>query len=102
MSRLTANRIDPSRVVAAQSGDRSAFAELFANTFGRPPINFVHHIRLQRAAEMLSASPLSIDEIADQVGFSSRSQFARAFKRHMGSPPHTFRENTREHKAPLS
>jgi len=81
---------------ATAAMSRSAFAELFSNMFGRPPIGFVHHIRMQRAIEMLSVSKLSIDEIADQVGFSSRSHFAQAFKKHTGAAPHAFREHSKE------
>jgi AraC family transcriptional activator of mtrCDE len=79
--------------LAAEAGmSRSAFADAFASMFGRPPITFVHHIRMQRAVEMLSAGSMPIDEVARLVGFSSRSHFAQAFKKHTGVPPNTFRE----------
>jgi transcriptional regulator GlxA family with amidase domain len=70
---------------------RSAFAEHFVESFGRAPMNFVNHVRMQRAAQMLAVENSSIDEIARTVGYSSRSHFSRAFKDHSGLPPNTFR-----------
>jgi AraC family transcriptional activator of mtrCDE len=75
---------------------RSAFSEQFTDMFGRPPINFVQHIRMQRATELLSASSLSVDEIASRVGYSSRSHFAQAFKKHSGISPNAFRARKAE------
>lgn len=74
------------------SMSRSAFAEHFAAAFGRPPMNLVHHVRMQRAAQLLGQRDgLSVDEVADRVGFSSRSHFSRAFKKHTGKSPAEFR-----------
>jgi len=70
---------------------RSAFAETFAHSFGRSPMSFVNHVRMQRAARMLAVESMSIDEIARDVGYSSRSHFSRAFKDHSGLPPKAFR-----------
>lgn len=42
---------------------RSAFAEHFAKSFGRSPMSFINHVRMQRAAQMLTVENLSVDEI---------------------------------------
>jgi AraC-like DNA-binding protein len=70
---------------------RSAFAERFAESFGRSPMSFVNHVRMQRATQLLVVENLSIDEVARTVGYSSRSHFSRAFKDHSGLPPKDFR-----------
>jgi len=70
---------------------RSAFAEHFAESFGRSPMSFVNHVRMQRAAQLLTIGNASIDEIARTIGYSSRSHFSRAFKDHSGLPPNEFR-----------
>jgi AraC-like DNA-binding protein len=70
---------------------RSAFAELFLRYFGRSPMSFVNHVRMQRAAQMLAVNNTSIEDIARTVGYSSRSHFSRAFKDHSGLPPNAFR-----------
>ena len=46
---------------------RSAFAEHFAAAFRRSPMSFVHHIRMQRAAQLLQEGSLSIDEVIARV-----------------------------------
>jgi AraC-like DNA-binding protein len=71
---------------------RSAFAALFTRSFDRTPMAFVHHIRMQRASDLLEGTVHSVDEVAKRVGFASRSHFAQSFKKHTGLSPHSFRE----------
>jgi AraC-like DNA-binding protein len=76
---------------------RSSFAAHFAESFGRSPMSFVNDVRMHRAARLLAVENLSIDQVARNVGYSSRSHFSRAFKAHSGVPPKTFRaENLAE------
>ncbi len=75
---------------ASVSMSRSAFAERFTSVLGRTPIAFLHDVRMQRAAEMLSTGALPIDEVARRVGFSSRSHFVQSFKKYTGSSPREF------------
>jgi len=78
------------------SMSRSAFAEHFSEAFGRPPMGFVNQMRMQLAKRLLQqqGSTLSVDEIATRVGFSSRSHFSRAFKKHYGVSPAEYKEDT--------
>ncbi len=79
-------------LAVAASMSRSAFAERFTVAFGRSPMSLVHHLRMQRAAHLLGQGDvLSIDEVAARVGFSSRSHFSHAFKKHCGVSPTAFR-----------
>lgn len=75
----------------AASMSRSTFADHFAAAFGRSPMSFVHHIRMQRAVELLEIEGLSVDQVSSRVGFASRSHFSRAFKKHTGTSPVVFR-----------
>ena len=82
--------VDSMADTAAMS--RSAFAEHFAESFGRSPMSFVNHVRMQHAAQLLGQeSSLSIDDVAGRVGFSSRSHFSQAFKKHCGVSPTEYR-----------
>ena len=47
--------------------------------------------RLQKAVELLTASNLSIKEIAHTVGYSHHSSFVRAFQRRFGQSPKRYR-----------
>jgi len=75
--------------VAAMS--RSAFAERFHEAFDRSPMGFVKHVRMQRAGQLLREVGQTVDEVAVQVGFSSRSHFSSAFKKHHGLSPAKYR-----------
>ncbi|MGJ8638603.1 MAG: substrate-binding domain-containing protein [Opitutaceae bacterium] len=52
----------------------------------------VHTVRLNHARDLLTASPLSIKEIADRVGYINAAHFARTFKKYMGLSPKVFRQ----------
>ena len=82
------------------SMSRSTFAERFTAAFGRTPMSFVHHIRMQRAVELLERGGLPVDQVARQTGFTSRSHFSRAFKKHTGLSPILFRHAARSVSEP--
>jgi AraC-like DNA-binding protein len=74
------------------SMSRSAFAESFVEAFGVPPMSMVRQIRMERAWKILEQGDgLTMKAVAHRVGFSSRSHFSRAFKRHFGISPVTRR-----------
>lgn len=89
-------------LAAAASMSRSSFAERFAAAFGRSPMSFVHHVRMQRAVELLELGTLSIDQVSSRVGFASRSHFSRAFKKHTGASPIQFRQTVNTGTLPAS
>jgi AraC-like DNA-binding protein len=70
---------------------RSAFAKHFRDAFLKSPMNLVNHVRLERAARMLTSSPLPVERIGKRCGYSSRSHFSNAFKKHTGLSPAEFR-----------
>jgi signal transduction histidine kinase/ligand-binding sensor domain-containing protein/DNA-binding response OmpR family regulator len=55
------------------------YKKLLALT-GKSPIEFIRNIRLQRAAQLLKKSQLSVSEIAYQVGFNNPKYFSKYFK----------------------
>lgn len=66
--------------------------ESFKETFTA----YVQRLRLSKACELLRGSALTIDEVAEAVGYSSAPVFRRAFKRQYGIPPAVYRENMQE------
>jgi DNA-binding response OmpR family regulator len=47
---------------------------------GKSPLEFIRHIRLQHAAQLLEKSQMTVAEVAYQVGFNNPKYFARYFK----------------------
>lgn len=74
-------------LAAAAGMSRSAFAEQFSRAFDRTPMAMLHGIRMENAARLLHESHHSMDEVARRTGFSSRSHFSQAFKKHHGVSP---------------
>ena len=71
---------------------RATFARRFRDAFGTSPMAYVRDVRLREAAAMLRTDPRpSVDRVAREVGFRSRSRFSRAFSARFGVAPSAFR-----------
>jgi AraC-like DNA-binding protein len=70
---------------------RSAFAERFSGLVGQPPLEYIARWRMTKAAELLRESDLPLGTVAARAGYQSEAAFSRAFKRHEGTPPATYR-----------
>ena len=71
--------------LAAIAGmSRSRFSEVFMDSFGRSPIEFVQAVPMWEARRMLMGSSLPIKAVAAAVGYSSRSHFSRAYQSYFG------------------
>lgn len=74
--------------LAAESHiSRSVFAQRFQATIGLPPLRYATELRMRLASQWLAKENLSIDAIAERLGYASQAAFSRAFKRVHGQPP---------------
>lgn len=71
---------------------RSAFADRFTRLLGQPPMRYLAAWRMQLAATRLREGEASVARIGFELGYDSEAAFNRAFKRHHGQPPATWRE----------
>ena len=55
--------------------------------------NYINHIRIEKAKNLLVTTELNSNEIAYEVGFESSTYFSRVFKKELGMAPITFRNN---------
>jgi AraC family transcriptional regulator, transcriptional activator of the genes for pyochelin and ferripyochelin receptors len=67
----------------------------FRQVFGTTAFGYLHDYRLEQARQLLEERQLNISEIAQTIGFSSRSYFAGAFRKKFGLTP---REYLSRHK----
>ena len=65
---------------------------LFRLEVGEPPHRYLVHRRLDRAAELLVSTPLTVTQVCDRVGFGSPAHFGQAFRRRFGMPPSVYRK----------
>ncbi|MEM8866868.1 MAG: AraC family transcriptional regulator [Verrucomicrobiota bacterium] len=52
----------------------------FKSIFGKTAFSYLREVRMDFAAELLRADRLSVIQVANEVGYSNASHFARAFK----------------------
>ena len=76
------------RVATSRRQLQRAFAEAGETSFR----SYLQRVRMDQAARLLQASASPVNEVASAVGYRQPAQFAKAFRRHHGTPPSSFRE----------
>ena len=71
---------------------RSAFYTRIRRVADMTPNDFLRHVRMQRAEELVKKSHLTFSQIAYQVGFTDPKYFGKCFKKHTGMSPSEYRE----------
>ncbi|SAK43226.1 AraC family transcriptional regulator [Caballeronia pedi] len=72
------------------------FSRAFSAETGQSPAKAVEHLRVEAARLLLEKGRLSLDAIADEVGFADRERMRRAFVRTTGQPPQAVRRFSRQ------
>lgn len=67
-------------------GREQCYRKLMALT-GLSPSAFIRKLKLQRAAQLLSAKAAPVSQVAYQVGYENLSHFSKAFKEEFGKLP---------------
>lgn len=73
----------------------SSFIRWFEAHMKQSPAAYVRHVRHQQASRLLMYSNDSIEQISADLGYPNRHYFSRAFARHAGCGPATFRKRRR-------
>ncbi|HSN75068.1 MAG TPA: substrate-binding domain-containing protein [Anaerolineae bacterium] len=64
----------------------------FRQELGITPWEYLTHVRIERAKELLTAGRLSITEVAGEVGYNDAAYFSRVFVKETGRTPRSFRQ----------
>jgi len=64
--------------------------EGFREVFGTTVFGYLHQYRMEQAQQLLLQGEMTIQEVACQVGYASRSSFVAAFKKKFQVPPSYF------------
>ena len=70
---------------------RSAFSARFTQLVGEPPMAYLTRWRMLRAQRLLK-NKVSMETIAELLGYESEAAFRKAFKREIGIPPARYRK----------
>jgi AraC family transcriptional regulator, transcriptional activator FtrA len=72
---------------------KRTFARRFAATAGTSPYQWLLMQRLRRAQQLLETTELSVEEIAQQSGFSDTTTLRKHFARHLHTNPTAYRRS---------
>ena len=67
-------------------------SSVFKKQTGKSLIDFLTHVRVQHAKELLINHHKSINEIAEEVGFNDAKYFTKRFKKFTGVSPNEYRK----------
>ena len=71
---------------------RSYFIQVFKKTTGMSPHQYLTHIRINYAKEMLLFTDMSVSKIGDICGYNDYNYFSRIFKKTEGVTPMQYRK----------
>lgn len=87
--------LDVPGVLAATGTGRRTLETLFRRELGEGIDAVIRRQRIERAADLLRNSPLSISEVASRAGFADAYYFSHAFKKTTGESPSRWRRRVR-------
>ena len=71
--------------------DRTGLYKKMTAAIDKTPTAFIRNIRLTHAAQLIREGKLTMNEVAEQTGFSSASYMARCFQEEWGKKPRELR-----------
>ncbi|WP_284645928.1 response regulator [Paenibacillus silviterrae] len=74
---------------------RGYFSQCFKDVIGRTFNDYLRHIRMEKAKELLLYTHKPIHWIAEQTGYSDEKYFSRTFREHTGILPSEYRQTHR-------
>ena len=77
----------------------SYLSRMFKKEAGTSFQDYINEVRVERAANLLLYSELSLAEIAEYVNFPNQSYFGKMFKRYKNMTPRAFKEQFRNTEA---
>ncbi|GAA1671499.1 helix-turn-helix transcriptional regulator [Kribbella sp. NPDC056951] len=85
-----AEPLDLAALASAAGVSKYHFLRCFAAEYGETPMQYVTRRRIERAADLLRATNLTVTEVCSLVGYTSLGTFSRRFRELVGVPPTTY------------
>lgn len=75
---------------------RTVFYGKIKSIVGMAPVDFLRHVRMQRAEDLISRSQMTIAEVAYAIGFTDPKYFTKCFKKETGMTPTEYRDSANQ------
>ncbi|MBY6212153.1 helix-turn-helix domain-containing protein [Microbulbifer agarilyticus] len=72
-----------------------SFNRRFKLATGQTPLQYLQNVRIDMARELLQSSNLSVNEIAEKVGYQDMGHFTALFKKFLSTTPSEYRTTVR-------
>ncbi len=72
----------------------TSFRRFFSQTMRTTPFEFLYHMRIKAAINLLKTTNMPVSDVASQVGYQSLSSFNRHFRRIAGTSPLGYRKQS--------
>lgn len=69
---------------------------VFKDKYGITPYNYLYKKRIEAAKSFLDSTELTVKDIATKLCFANSSCFSKAFKKHTGLSPNTYRKQSKK------
>ena len=85
----------PLETIAAELGmNYNTFRKYYSEITGGSPGEYQLKIRIEKGADLLESTELTIEEISEILGYHDAFAFSSQFKKKTGTSPRTFRRNS--------
>lgn len=77
------------------------FRRIFQEKMNMTPVEYVNFVRVKKACELIDKTDISMEDVAEQVGFVTSSTFNRNFRRIIGTSPYQWKKRPGNHEGRL-
>ena len=95
-----AERIDAGEIADEACYSKFHFIRTFKSIYGWTPHQYLTHVRVERAKEMLEQG-VSVTEACFSIGFDSLGSFTALFKRRIGHTPSEYQRQQLERRTQI-
>ncbi len=75
--------------------DRSHLSRIWRKNAGCSPLDELVAVRMAMAKELISSTPMSISDVAQECGFGDAAVFSKFFRRNAGLPPSVWKKRSK-------